>query len=256
MKTMHRSTLALTLLAAASVAGLAGCALTSKADIVNIRYFSPEVVKPRLTNADASTAPAAPAPNDAVEVRLGRVSSGPNLRERIAYRDAAYELGYYEEWRWTERPETFVRRELGRTLFEEHGFHRVLGGSAPSLEIEVIAFDDVRLPSGRAARVQLKAILYEDSSVVYEDTFTVEKPVAGDKPKIEDVVAAMASALDVAAEQVATRTGAELVKSRAAKPAPSDGTAAVPATTTITTTTPSKTTTTTVSPKAAPSAKP
>ena len=255
MKT-HRSTIALSLVAAAALLGTAGCALTSKADVVNIRYFSPEVVKPRLTNADASTAPAAPAPNDAVEVRLGRVSSGPNLRERIAYRDAAYELGYYDDWRWTERPETFVRRELGRTLFEEHGFHRVLGGSAPSLEIEVIAFDDVRLPSGRAARVQLKAILFEDSGVVYEDTFTVEKPVAGDKPKIEDVVAAMASALDVAAQQVATRTGAELVKHRAAKPTPSEATAVVPATTTITTTTPARTTTTTVTPKPTAPAKP
>jgi len=203
----HTSTIAVALLAAAAWAGTAGCALTSKADVVPIRYFSPEVVKPRLTGADASTAP-----NDAVEVRLGRVSSGPNLRERIAYRDAAYELGYYDDWRWTERPETYVRRELGRTLFEERGFRRVLGGSAPSLEVEVIAFDDLRLASGRAARVQLKVILFEDSGVVYEDTFTIDRPVAGDKPKIEDVVAAMAAALDLAAEQIATRTATELRK--------------------------------------------
>ncbi|CAN5908485.1 hypothetical protein BH11MYX4_BH11MYX4_37650 [soil metagenome] len=210
----HDSMIAVALLAAAALAGTAGCALTSKADVVNIRYFSPEVVKPRLTCADASTAPAAPAPHDALEVRLGRVSSGSNLRERIAYRDAAYELGYYDDLRWTERPETFVRRELGRTLFEEHGLRRVLGGAAPSLEVEVIAFDDLRLPSGRAARVQLKVILFEDSGVVYEDTFTVDRPVAGDKPKIEDVVAAMSSALDLACEQVATRTSAELAKRR------------------------------------------
>jgi len=252
----HCVTLALALLAAAALAGISGCALTSKADVVNIRYFSPEVVKPRLTSADASAAPAAPAPNDAVEVRLGRVSSGPNLRERIAYRDAAYELGYYDDWRWTERPETFVRRELGRTMFEEHGFHRVLGGTAPSLEVEVIAFDDVRLPSGRAARVQLKVILFEDSGVVYEDTFTVEKPVAGDKPKIEDVVAAMASALDTAAEQVATRTGSELAKHRTAKPPVAVIPARAPQTTTTTTTTPAKTTTTTITPKPATPAKP
>ena len=252
----HCVPLVLTLLAAAAVAGVSGCALTSKADVVNIRYFSPEVVKPRLTSADASAAPAAPAPNDAVEVRLGRVSSGSNLRERIAYRDAAYELGYYDDWRWTERPETFVRRELGRAMFEEHGFHRVLGGTAPSLEVEVIAFDDVRLPSGRAARVQLKVILFEDSGVVYEDTFTVEKPVTGDKPKIEDVVAAMASALDTAAEQVATRTGSELAKHRTTKPPVAVTPAPAPQTTTITTTTPAKTTTTTITPKPATPAKP
>ena len=209
------STIAVALLA---LAGTSGCALTSKADIVSIRYFSPEAAKPSLTGADASAAPAAPAPNDAVEVRLGRVSSGSNLRERIAYRDAAYELGYYEDWRWTDRPETFVRRALGRTLFEEHGFHRALGGSAPWLEVEVIAFDDQRLPSGRGARVQLKVILFEGNGVVYEDTVTVDRPVAGDKPRIEDVVAAMASALDLAVEQIATRTGAELAKRRAGRP--------------------------------------
>ncbi len=203
------SVFGITLLASVALAGTSGCALTSKADVVNIRYFSPEVVKPRLTGADA-TAPSAPAQNSAVEVRLGRVSSGPNLRERIAYRDAAYELGYYDDWRWTERPETFVRRELGRSLFEGHGFHRVLGGSAPTLDVEVIAFDDLRLPGGRAARVQLKVILFEDTGVVFEDTITVDRPVSAAKPKIEDVVAAMAAALDAAAEQVAVRVGGEL----------------------------------------------
>jgi len=207
--------LGLVMLTSAVVAGTSGCALTSKADVVNIRYFSPEVVRPRLTGADAAPAPTSP--NDAVEVRLGRVSSGPNLRERIAYRDAAYELGYYEDWRWTERPETFVRRELGRSLFESHGFRRVLGGAAPTLEVEVIAFDDLRLSTGRAARVQLKVILFEDTGVVLEETITVDRPVAGDKPRIEEVVAAMAQALDAASEQVAVRVGAETVKRRMAR---------------------------------------
>lgn len=192
-----------------------GCALTSKAELVETRYFSPEQVKPRLNVGDA-TAPAAPAANGALEVRLGRVSSGPNLRERIAFRDAAYELGYYEDWRWTERPETFVRRELGRTLFEEKGMRRVLGGAAPTLDVEVISFDDMRLKSGRAARVQLKVILYEDNGVIWEDTLTVDRAVTADKPKIEDVVAAMAAALDAAAEQVSEKVQAALVARRAA----------------------------------------
>jgi cholesterol transport system auxiliary component len=218
----HMFTLGLALLALAATLGTAGCALTSKADIVAIRYFSPEVVKPRLTGADAAsaTAPAAPAPNNALEVRMGRISSGPNLRERIAYRGAAYELGYYDEWRWTERPETFVRRELGRSLFEAHGFRRSLGGTAPTLDVEVIAFDDLRLASGRAARVQLKVILFEDSGVVFEDTITVDRLVTAADPKIEDVVAAMAGALDIAAEQVATRVGSELGKRRAGHTTP------------------------------------
>jgi cholesterol transport system auxiliary component len=227
----------------AALALVTGCALTSKADIVEIRYFSPEQVKPHLNGGDASTAPAAPAPNDALEVRLGRVSSGSNLRERIAFRDAAYELGYYEAWRWTERPETFVRRELGRTLYEEHGLHRVFNGAAPTLDVEVIAFDDLRLDKGRAARVQIKAILSDDSGVLWEDTLTVDRPVSVEKPKIEDVVAAMAGALDTAADQVTAKVQAALVARRASA-ASAAAASATPPTTTTTTSIQATTTTT------------
>lgn len=200
---------------AGAVLGTGGCALTGKADLVEVRYFSPEQVKPRLNVADATAAPAAPAPQGAIEVRLGRVSSGPNLRERIAYRDATFERGYYEDWRWTERPETFVRRALGRSLFEEHGMQRVLSGASPTLEVEVTAFDDVRSKAGRAARVELKVMLYDARGVAYEETVAVDRPVAGATPKIEDVVAAMAEALDAAAAQVTQKVQAVLVARRA-----------------------------------------
>jgi cholesterol transport system auxiliary component len=208
------STLACGAFVAWLVAGGGGCALTSKANVVDIRYFSPEQVKPRLTGADASRAQALPPPNAALDVRLGRVSSGTNLRERIAFRGAAYELGYYANWRWTERPEAFVRRELGRKLFEEHGLRRVFGGAAPTLDVEVIAFDDLRLESGRAARVQLNVILGADDGVLWEDTITVDRPVSVEKPKIEDVVAAMASALDEASEDVAVTVQSLLARRR------------------------------------------
>jgi cholesterol transport system auxiliary component len=213
MKFLRLVPLALT--GALLVASTSGCALTSKADIVEIRYFSPETIKPHLNGGDASTAPPPPAPNGALDLRLGRISSGSNLRERIAFRDAAYELGFYEELRWTERPETYVRRELGRTLFEEHGMHRVFNGMAPTVDVEVIAFDDLRLKTGRAARVQLKAMLSDATGVLWEDTLTVDRPVTTEKPKIEDVVAAMASALDAAAEQVTMKVQAALVARRA-----------------------------------------
>lgn len=221
MRPTLESAIALALCAAGIAFGTSACALTSKADLVETRYFSPERVKPRLSGADPTAAPPASAPNGALRVRLGRVSSGPNLRERIAYRDAAYELGYYEDLRWSERPETYVRRELGRSLFEEHGLQRVLGGVAPTLDVEVIAFDDLRLKTGRAARVQLKVLLYEDNSVIFEDTLTVDRPVAGDKPKIEDVVAAMAAALDASAEQVTLKVRNALAAKRSATPAAS-----------------------------------
>jgi ABC-type uncharacterized transport system auxiliary subunit len=185
--------------------GSSACALLSKADLVDIRYFSPERVTAGTNDA---TAPAAPQGD--LRLRLGRVSSSSSLRERIAYRTAAYELGYYEELRWTDRPETYVRRALGRSLFQAHGMHRVLSGASPTLETEVLAFDDMRLSTGRAVRIQLRVVLFEEAGVIFENTITVERPVAGDKPRIEDVVAAMAEALDAVSEEVSLKVGKAL----------------------------------------------
>jgi len=202
MRTPNTHTMAATLCAVGIAFASSDCALTSKADLVDIRYFSPERVKPRSDGEGANVAPAPAVSDGALQLRLGRVSSGPNLRERIAYRDTTYELGYYEELRWTERPETYVRRQLGRSLFETHGMRRALDGAAPTLDVEVVAFDELRIAKGRAAQVQLKVILYDDNGVIFEDSLSVESPIAGAAPKIEDVVAAMAAALDAAADLV------------------------------------------------------
>lgn len=213
MKNLRKSTpraaialLSLGLLGAAST----GCALTSKGEAMTVRYFSPESAPPQTTSATVAPPEAKTSESQVAtpEVRLGRLTSGPNLRERIAYRDGAYELGYYEDRRWTERPETFVRREVARSLFEQHGFKRVLSGVAPTLDIEVLAFDELRLPNEHAARVALKVMLSQDRDVVLEETVTVDVPVGGEagKDRFEDVVAAMAQALSRAADQVATKT--------------------------------------------------
>jgi cholesterol transport system auxiliary component len=209
MKHALFQSLVLVLVAAGATTATSACALTSKADLVETRYFSPERV--RTTSNDAARASA---PKVTFELRLGRVTSGPSLRDRIAYRDAPYELGYYDDLRWTERPETYVRRGLGRALFEERGLHRALGGLAPTLDVEVVAFDEMRLPGARGVRVQLKILLHEESGVLFEDTLTVERPVSGDKPKIEDVVATMAIALDAACEQVTQRVEGALAARR------------------------------------------
>lgn len=202
----------------ASVAlAINACALTSKAEVVDVRYFNPERIEPRIDRAalTAISQPTVPP----LQLRLGRVSSGPNLRERIAYRSSAYELGYYEDLHWTERPEIYVRRELGRSLFETHGLRRVLTGAAPTLDVELIAFYEVRLRASRVARIQLKVILYEDEGVLFEDTLTIDRPVTGEKPTIEDVVAAMAMALDAASEQVALRVQQSLAARQSAESA-------------------------------------
>jgi cholesterol transport system auxiliary component len=201
---------------ACALFGGSGCALTSKAAVVETRYFSPESGTARSTAPDTSSpSPSAPPPAEDIAVRLGRVYSGQNLRERIVYRDHPYERGYYEDKRWTEWPEAYVRRALGRALYESHRFKRAVDGTAPTIEVEVIAFDDLLWHSSRAARVELQWIVFEGSEVLYEDTVTVDSPVAVAQPQIENVVAAMSDALDRAVERVATRVG-EVVRQRTA----------------------------------------
>jgi cholesterol transport system auxiliary component len=149
-------------------------------------------------------------------------SARKQARRGIVYRDHAYERGYYEDKRWTEWPEAYVRRALGRALYQSHRFKRAIGGTALTIEVELIAFDDLRLHAGRAARVELQWIVFEGSEVLYEDTVTVDSPVAVAQPEIEDVVAAMSNALDRAVELIAARVG-EVIRQRtalAASPAP------------------------------------
>jgi len=187
-----------------------GCALTSKADALSIRWYTPENTTARLTSSGSQDGVIA---DNALQVQLGRVRSGGNLREKIAYRDSAYEQSYYEDKRWTERPELFVRRELERTMFEEHGFKRALAAQAPAVEVEVVAFEEVIGPA-HAARVQLKVVVHDDKDSLLEKTYTVERPVAADANGFAGVVQAMALALDAVAEEITADT-ARVVKAKA-----------------------------------------
>jgi len=77
-----------------------GCALTSKAEVLTARYFSAEPAR-------TARSPHAPA---GLELRLGQVSAASHLDERIAYRVGGSEMGFYEDQRWTENPEAYLRR--------------------------------------------------------------------------------------------------------------------------------------------------
>lgn len=188
---------------------ISGCALTSKGDALAIRWYTPEAAKAQLTSASTGGAVADSAP----QVELGRVSSGLNLREKIAYRDAAFEEGFYEDKRWTERPEVYVRRELEHALYEEHGMRRALAAQAPALEVEVMAFEEVIGPQGNhAARVQLKAVLHDNEQALFEKTYTIERPVDANAKSFAGVVQAMSLALDAATEQIVTDTQTVVAK--------------------------------------------
>lgn len=192
------------LLAGLSALFVLGCALTSKSEAIEPRYFSPErsgaIEKP-------ASAPAGPA----AELRIGRISAATYLDERMVFRDSAVELGYYQEKRWTEPPEEYLRRRLERELFEKRGLRHVVSGSAPTLEVELTAFEEIRKPK-RIARVQVSARLQDSRLVRWEETLTVDQPVAesSNDEGADETVEAVSLALVAVVNQIADRVTKEL----------------------------------------------
>lgn len=194
--------------------GTSGCALTSKGDALAIRWYTPEAAKAQLTSASTG----GPVADNAAQIELGRVYSGLNLREKIAYRDSAFEEGFYEDKRWTERPEVYVRRELEHALYEEHGLRRALAAQAPALEVEVMAFEEVIGPNqNHAARVVLKAVVHDEQQALLEKTYTVERPVDPNAKTFAGVVQAMSLSLDAATDQIVADTQAVIVQAQQKK---------------------------------------
>jgi ABC-type uncharacterized transport system auxiliary subunit len=180
-----------------------GCAFTSKGEPLSPRYFSPDL------GQSASSGRAAPGAS--LELRLGQMGAASYLEERIAYRLSEAELGYYEDRRWTEPPEEFLRRALGRELFEQRGLARVLSGPAPTLDVELVGFEELRYGATRA-RVTLRFALANERRVLLERMVTVEQPIAiGDAQEAPVRVAlAMSKALSRAVADVADAVIAEL----------------------------------------------
>jgi cholesterol transport system auxiliary component len=183
-----------------------GCALTSKSEPILPRYFSPE-----RSGAIEDKKPASDAAGLAGELRVGRIRSASYLDERMVFRDSAFELGYYQEKRWTEAPEAYLRRRLERVLFEERGMRHVIGGSAPTLEVELTAFEEIRKPK-RIARVQVSVRLQDARLVRWEQTLTVDQPVpeSSDPERANGMVEAIDLALGAVVNQIADRVTKEL----------------------------------------------
>ncbi len=189
------------------------CALLGKSDPMTPRYFSPE----------SAAAPHASDPSDgALELRLGRVTSDAFIRDRMIHRDSPYELGYYDERAWTEKPETYVRRAVERELFDAHGLRRVVAGAATTLDVNVVAFEEVRQPS-HVGRVELTFVLYDDRSVRVSRTVVIDRPIADAKgdAAADAAVSAIGDALSAAVVEVGGSVVTELrSESQAAKATP------------------------------------
>jgi cholesterol transport system auxiliary component len=207
-----------------SLAGAAGiaslsfapaCALLSKSEPNIPRYFSPET-------ASAPAAPTAPMPESGLEMRLGVVKADGYIKDKIVHRDSTYEVGYYEERLWTDKPEAYVRRALARDLFDRRGVREVVSGVGTTLDVDVVAFEEVMKPR-HVGRIELTYVLYDDRIVRLSRSIMVERPIADAKGDAAAgaAVQAMADALAAAVDGVADATVAELRSETApSKPAP------------------------------------
>jgi cholesterol transport system auxiliary component len=185
-----------------------GCAFMSKGEGMTPRYFSPA---PASEPPEASEPPA-PEPTSAPpELRIGRIEPAAHLEERIAYRISDSEIAYYDDRRWTEPPEQFVRRALERELFESRAFRRVISGAAPTLDVEVLSFEEVRQGTPRA-RLSLLITLRDERHALLERTLSMEAPLelGPDADEGRALARAMAGALGRATRDVAERVAAEL----------------------------------------------
>jgi ABC-type uncharacterized transport system auxiliary subunit len=180
-------------LTAVSLLG-SGCALLNKSDTLYFRYFTPE---PNDRPGSAASIVRTDS-GSSLYLRLGRVNALSYLKDKIAFRDSEYEVGFYDLWQWTEKPESYLRRGMQRALFEHAGVHQILSGVGPTLDLELDAFDEVRAP-GRVARVRVTWTLHDDQGVLLQNTVTVDRAVASN-PAAPDtapkaLVAAMGDAL-------------------------------------------------------------
>ena len=151
------------------MSALPGCALLSKSEPMVPRYFSLEPA--------ANERAGAATPTD-LQLRLGPVTSGSEIRQHLVVRNAGQELSYSEERRWTEKPEAYLRRALSKELFERRGVRRVVSGPSLSIEVELVSFEEVKRPAGSAARIAATVILHDERVVRVEKTLSLEVPVA------------------------------------------------------------------------------
>lgn len=194
------------LLSFVAAVALPGCALLEKSEPHVPRYFTPEF------DGDAAVAPA----RHQQVLRLGRVEGWLHLRERMAVRNAAREFFYYEDRRWTERPEVYLRLALARALFEERGVIESFSGRAVTLDVELIAFEEIEQPHG--AQMRARVVLRDDRVGLLEETITVDQPVA--RSGGADQARAVADALSQALRTGVTRIADHVVAKLAEAPAP------------------------------------
>lgn len=187
-----RSLLALLLLPAA------GC-ISGKSPPA--RTFVLEVAPPAARAADA---PAAGRP-----LRFRGVTAAAAVDLRQAWRLGPEEVWLHELQRWVEPPGTSVARALGRQLYEAEGLRRTTALSAPALEVELRALEELR--AERKVRVELGLVLLgTDGVALLERGWERTAPVSGEEP--EDAVRAYRALLGELLPEVAREVARALAQ--------------------------------------------
>jgi len=180
---------------------LGGCALFVKSEPLEWRYFEVSDV-PSFKGSGGE---------QGQRLRLGLVKASHHLDTRIVTRTSAHELQYYQDLRWTDEPDEFVRRALSRDLYEQAGLSRVVSGIAPTLEVELTAFEEIKDGGKRRARVVLQTVLHDDRLQLSQHTVEVQSETdKGDGDEAQSLVAALGRALSKATAEVTTQTLATL----------------------------------------------
>ena len=182
------------LCALAATSALSGCSILSNAPPVQVRWFSPEALDPATPrqSADAGTA----------KLALGRVTSSALLRNHIVFRRSSVELGTYDDLEWSDYPEAYVRHALVRALYETNRFAEGSGPGVPTLDVDVIGFEEVRRGASRWGRVEMGYELRDGDTILSSGMVTAERPAAAGTD-IGHVVRAIAAALDEATTRLA-----------------------------------------------------
>src|SRR5262245_23067813 len=185
---------------------LTGCLFRDPTDP---RFFRPEAAT--LDGGDVK-----PQAENPVAVRLRPVRASPFLRDRMVWRQSGVEYGFYEERRWSELPASYVQRALGTALRQTPGLRLTDDLGAPTLQVDLLAFEEVLTPAHVAA-VSLQVLLRDRDRRLLDRIFTAQSPIASDAPS--ETAIAMGRALDEVVSRVATAVRAALRPQRPTKSA-------------------------------------
>lgn len=207
---MKRESWSLFAVTSLAVLGLSGCALMDKAEALDVRHYAPEVPAPKPAAAPLPAPGDDGAVRDRPRLRIGRISAASHLGKKMVYRTSSVDVGIHDDRRWTERPDEYVRRALSSALFGEAGVTQSLAGAAPTLDVELVAFEEIRSGEARLGRVTVRYALHDERQVLLSDSVTVETPATS--KEAADVVRAISLALAEATEQVGEKVVSRLAQ--------------------------------------------